>query len=102
MCRGERKQMVDCGSLIDMERLQWPLSYRRRCRHRRCRPTSCAPSPTRERSNSKPIAFTCRRTDRKSVVEGKSVSVRVDPGGRRIIKKTQNTKIKHLKIYISI
>src|SRR3546814_13915829 len=25
--------------------------------------------------------------DRKSVVEGKSVSVRVDPGGRRIIKK---------------
>src|SRR3546814_11076984 len=27
------------------------------------------------------------RTDRKSVVEGKSVSVRVDLGGRRIIKK---------------
>src|SRR3546814_14896108 len=34
--------------------------------------------------------------DRKSVVEGKSVSVRVDLGGRRIIKK-QNTKciLKH-------
>src|SRR3546814_1271623 len=29
-----------------------------------------------------------READRKSVVEGKSVSVRVDPGGRRIIKKT--------------
>src|SRR3546814_16691828 len=28
--------------------------------------------------------------DRKSVVEGKSVSVRVDLGGRRIIKKKQN------------
>src|SRR3546814_17658123 len=28
------------------------------------------------------------RTDRKSVEEGKSVSVRVDLGGRRIIKKT--------------
>src|SRR3546814_18915222 len=28
-----------------------------------------------------------RATDRKSVVEGKSVSVRVDLGGRRIIKK---------------
>src|SRR3546814_8469847 len=28
--------------------------------------------------------------DRKSVVEGKSVSVRVDLGGRRIIKKTQD------------
>src|SRR3546814_18547541 len=30
--------------------------------------------------------------DRKSVVEGKSVSVRVDLGGRRIIKKKKNTK----------
>src|SRR3546814_19204532 len=30
--------------------------------------------------------------DRKSVVEGKSVSVRVDPGGRRIIKKNKKTK----------
>src|SRR3546814_18267852 len=29
--------------------------------------------------------------DRKSVVEGKSVSVRVDLGGRRIIKKTKKT-----------
>src|SRR3546814_11403375 len=28
--------------------------------------------------------------DRKSVVEGKGVSVRVDPGGRRIIKKKKN------------
>src|SRR3546814_11032636 len=28
--------------------------------------------------------------DRKSVVQGKSVSVRVDPGGRRITKKTKN------------
>src|SRR3546814_10965309 len=31
-------------------------------------------------------------TDRKSVVEGKSVSVRVDLGGRRIIKKKNNQK----------
>src|SRR3546814_16213953 len=30
------------------------------------------------------------RRDRKSVVEGKSVSVRVDLGGRRIIKKKKN------------
>src|SRR3546814_13870630 len=30
-----------------------------------------------------------RRIDRKSVVSGKSVSVRVDLGGRRIIKKTK-------------
>src|SRR3546814_16174100 len=31
--------------------------------------------------------------DRKSVVEGKSVSVRLDVGGRRIIKKKKNTKV---------
>src|SRR3546814_17500401 len=31
-----------------------------------------------------------RGIDRKSVVEGKSVSVRVDLGGRRIIKKKKN------------
>src|SRR3546814_17215509 len=31
------------------------------------------------------------RIDRKSVVQGKSVSVRVDLGGRRIIKKKKNT-----------
>src|SRR3546814_15037729 len=32
------------------------------------------------------------RSDRKSVVEGKSVSVRVDLGGRRNIKKTKEYK----------
>src|SRR3546814_11821761 len=32
-----------------------------------------------------------RRSDRKSVGEGKSVSVRVDLGGRRLIKKKKNT-----------
>src|SRR3546814_11296866 len=34
--------------------------------------------------------------DRKSVVEGKSVSVRVDLGGRRIIKKQKNVHIVQL------
>src|SRR3546814_20310472 len=36
--------------------------------------------------------------DRKSVVEGKSVSVRVDLGGRRIIKKKNETKHKNHSI----
>src|SRR3546814_14532453 len=37
-------------------------------------------------------------TERKSVVEGKSVAVRVDPGGRRIIQKTkQDTKERRCK-----
>src|SRR3546814_12820592 len=35
--------------------------------------------------------------DRKSVVEGKSVSVRVDLGGRRIIKKKNNNTKQHNK-----
>src|SRR3546814_18406082 len=35
---------------------------------------------------------TARRQDRKSVVSGKSESVRVDLGGRRIIKKKNRTK----------
>src|SRR3546814_17958094 len=34
----------------------------------------------------------CNRQDRKSVVSGKSVSVRVDLGGRRIIKKKKKKK----------
>src|SRR3546814_13789703 len=41
--------------------------------------------------------------DRKSVVEGKSVSVRVDLGGRRIIKKKKGEKLhfdtQHISIY---
>src|SRR3546814_16090890 len=42
-------------------------------------------SPARSRSRR-----AARRGDRKSVVEGKSVSVRVDLGGRRILKTKKN------------
>src|SRR3546814_11874390 len=45
-----------------------------------------------ERHGFHPIFFL--RTDRKSVVEGKSVSVRVDLGGRCILKKKTNKQIK--------
>src|SRR3546814_18265741 len=38
---------------------------------------------------------TARKGDRKSVVSGKSVYVRVDLGGRRIIKKKNNNKSRH-------
>src|SRR3546814_17339726 len=41
------------------------------------------------------------RVDRKSVVEGKSVSVRVDHGGRRIIKKKKEKKYFNTIINIS-
>src|SRR3546814_11794177 len=39
------------------------------------------------------------RGDRKRVVEGTSVSVRVDIGGRRIIKKKRNNKLKKIKLH---
>src|SRR3546814_17730240 len=56
---------------------------------RRARPAATAAEPGRE--------VAARRgqlsaLDRKSVVQGKSVSVRVDLGGRRIIKKKKNKK----------
>src|SRR3546814_18770125 len=41
-----------------------------------------------------PAIPACRWGDRKSVVSGKSVSVRVDLGGRRIIKKKNNNDTK--------
>src|SRR3546814_14841875 len=51
--------------------------------------TPCAPIPRDARRRPRP--------DRKSVVSGKSVSVRVDLGGRRIIKKKKDkTHITHL------
>src|SRR3546814_11351148 len=40
-----------------------------------------------------------RRLDRKSVVAGKSVSVRVDLGGRRIIKKQKSSNTKDINSY---
>src|SRR3546814_20968285 len=62
-----------------------------KCRARRRRLHATAPSMFRSFGNSangtvhQSRVFPC--PDRKSVVEGKSVSVRVDLGGRRIIKK---------------
>src|SRR3546814_11655045 len=52
-------------------------------------------SPPRQ---SAPATAMQRRVcvDRKSVVEGKSVSVRVDLGGRRIIKKKKTQKKHHM------
>src|SRR3546814_11249431 len=42
-----------------------------------------------------------RRRDRKSVVEGKSVSVRVDLGGRRILTKKDERAATHSLVYNS-
>src|SRR3546814_14243698 len=87
----------------------------RRCNKRYVTPASrCATLPRSRRNRSnEPAASPCRAgtgldrirrrrggadqlqqraADRKSVVEGKRVSVRVDRGGRRLIKKKKNKK----------
>src|SRR3546814_17527360 len=43
--------------------------------------------PTQQKRRPAPARQRTAKADRKSVAEGKSVSVRVDPGGRRLIKK---------------
>src|SRR3546814_12579567 len=52
-------------------------------------PAAFCASPSARRSS--PALYQAPAIDRKSVVSGKSVSVRVDLGGRRIIKKKKNT-----------
>src|SRR3546814_13533025 len=58
------------------------------------------PCPAAALHGSRRAARTAR--DRKRVVEGKSVSVRVDLGGRRIIKKKTNTGITYTSCNINI
>src|SRR3546814_16100678 len=48
------------------------------------------PQPERRQDQEHAELVVHHRVDRKSVVSGKSVSVRVDLGGRRIIKKKNN------------
>src|SRR3546814_11796899 len=64
-----------------------PPFAERRCRSIRCHSPAAACRRTASPSSSAP-----RPTDRKSVVSGKSVSVRVVLGGRRIIKKKNKQK----------
>src|SRR3546814_20371080 len=70
-------------------------SARRRLRARVRRPACPRPSGARAGRASAPHG---RRRDRKSVVEGKSVSARVDLGGRRHIKKNQTFRNQSTKI----
>src|SRR3546814_13911347 len=71
--RGSVKALIRQGVMTRVE----STDYRRRARQ--------APAPAHRRGTQGP-------PDRKSVVSGKSVSVRVDLGGRRIIKqKTTHT-----------
>src|SRR3546814_13697850 len=68
----------------------------------RSMPRPAAAEPAHERTGPRPAtpgtakdrAATGRRGERKSAMEGKSVSVRVNCGGRRTIKKNTATKKK--------
>src|SRR3546814_13528301 len=75
-----------CRGSIDHER-SWPGAGRTRRRRSAWRRSS----PSCRQFNAETKG--CLTADRKSVVEGKSVSVRVDLGGRRIIKKKKTTTI---------
>src|SRR3546814_19175459 len=61
-------------------------------------PASCQASPytaARVINTAPPASAAIAPRDRKRVVQGKSVSVRVDHGGRRIIKKQQPESTNH-------
>src|SRR3546814_11374875 len=66
------------------------------CRKTRCRP-ACSPRKSRFLPSAGPWSLAASaqalQPDRKSVVEGKSVSVRVYLGGRRIFKKTRQVRV---------
>src|SRR3546814_19176307 len=55
---------------------------------------ACGGNPRGDDPQARPLG--AMALDRKSVVEGKSVSVRVDLGGRRIINKKKHTTTKIL------
>src|SRR3546814_21089085 len=67
-----------------------PRSSCKRFRRKHGPSTSSEPAPRKQGANG--VGFA--PLDRKSVVSGKSVSVRVDLGGRRIIKKKNKQKSK--------
>src|SRR3546814_15051483 len=68
----------------------WPENEQGRLRASACR--SCRDRFRFEQNCRSAKSDVDRYKDRKSVVTGKSVSVRVDLGGRRIIKKKKNNK----------
>src|SRR3546814_14218298 len=95
-----RRRHTICALVTGVQTCALPISPRRnnapsdRRRVRRCAPSrrpSPAPAPARAAPDR---AAAPGRVDRKSVVQGKSVSARVDVGGRRIINKTHNIFIR--------
>src|SRR3546814_15571831 len=74
-----RRHLVGLG--VPARALQAALARCAGRRHRPSPPPRGSPAPPRDAPPE------CARRDRKSVVWGKSVSVRVDLGGRRSIKK---------------
>src|SRR3546814_6570169 len=71
------------GDLEDIGAQERKIDGDQKAEHRKCGRTAPAPQADGDEAGEQGIHD---HGDRKSVVEGKSVSVRVDHGGRRIIK----------------
>src|SRR3546814_18065819 len=86
-----RRRHTRCALVTGVQTCALPISRPRTCPGGRSNRSCRAPRPRRNRPRRAAPAPRRRCRDRKGVVEGKSVSVRVDFGGRRIIKKKKQT-----------
>src|SRR3546814_13199070 len=96
LCFSSRRRHTRCALVTGVQTCALPISARWRSKSR---PATTWPAPSKASRRQfirimvclRPAATVSRRphSDRKSVVEGKSVSVRVVLGGRRIIQKKQ-------------
>src|SRR3546814_17118126 len=102
LCFSSRRRHTRCALVTGVQTCALPISRREPCPQAQFSPAlgrgrgrrSDAGRTVPERDRAK---LRRDRRDRKSVVEGTSVSVRVDIGGRRIIKKKNNTRIAYTK-----
>src|SRR3546814_14645947 len=92
-----RRRHTRCALVTGVQTCALPISTAASRRSRRFCPRSIGWTRRRARRFS-----SARQADRKSVVEGKSVSVRVDLGGRRIFKKKQHDNNAERYVIVSI
>src|SRR3546814_20536166 len=92
--QGTRSRCVPHGALDRRTVSSVRLLARKRRRRCLAAGVGCARQGSEEKTRSSGRRRTGRRQDRKSVVSGKSVSVRVDTGGRRLIKKKKQRESK--------
>src|SRR3546814_20722203 len=95
-----RRRHTRCALVTGVQTCALPIYRRARQRHRRQGLAACERGRQQTARRYQPGRHRRRggqKQDRKSVVEGKGVSVRVDLGGRRIIKKKNNKRNVHTR-----